>query len=151
MVAFTGSLLGLKNHYSIHMWSAFPQRPCTRFIALQQTGQRADAPSPFCLVFNKAVAVREFKRHVRGRLGSLVSLCHFIAAVFKNHWYTPSKLVICLICFVGDPHVDKVLRLQLWQSNREFFMEVRSSVWYYLLYRSYSKTNKYVLDGVCNV
>lgn len=42
--------------------------------------------------------------------GFWFAIWHFVAAI-ENWWYTPSQLVICLICFLGDSHVDKILRL----------------------------------------
>lgn len=43
-------------------------------------------------------------------------------------------LILCFhvsdVFFLGDPHADKILRLQQRKSNREFFVEVRSPVCY---------------------
>lgn len=64
---------------------------------------------------------------------------------------SPLKLVICVICFVGDPHADKVLRLQLWQSNGEFIMEVRSSVCYNKSFQTDVVSLQKMIHYLCSV
>lgn len=91
-VAFAGSLLGLRNHYSTHMWSAFPQGIYTGFKALRQTKQWVDMPSQFCLFFNEAASVRRLKRNVRGRLGSFVSPCDTLLLLLTKHSFEVSNL-----------------------------------------------------------
>lgn len=61
-------------------------------------------------VFNKPV--RLIKKRVR-------------AAGLLTRW-----AITCLICVLGDPHADKILRLQLGQSDRELLMEVGPFIWW---------------------
>lgn len=54
------------------------------YAGLLQTWQRVDMQSQFCLFFNKAVAVREFKRHVHACFRFFCcTMWHVIAAVTK--------------------------------------------------------------------